>query len=187
MNRLYTALSGLLIFVVLMVLISAPISGLLVHAGLIPTNTPFPSNALIGPDEYPDGLNTLTGLPFPDDEAANRRNLIVKISNFPPVVRPQHGLAQADLVYEYEVEGGVTRFAAIYRSQGSQHVGSVRSGRLADFDLVVMYQALYAFSGVNDNIRALIRDAEWKRWTLSPMFGDNCPPFCRFPHPRQSL
>jgi hypothetical protein len=187
MNRLYTVLSGLLIFVVLMVLISAPVSGLLVHAGLIPTNTPVPSTALIGPDDYPDGINTLTGLPFPDDAAANRRNLIVKISNFPPVVRPQHGLAQADLVYEYEVEGGVTRFAAIYRSQGNEHVGSVRSGRLADFDLVVMYQALYAFSGVNDNIRTLIRDADWKRWTLSPMFGDNCPPFCRFPVPGKAF
>jgi hypothetical protein len=145
------------------------------------TLTPSITPTTIGPVEYPQNYNTLTGLPFPDEAARNRRNLIVKISNYPPVVRPQTGLAQADIVYEYEVEGGVTRFAAIYRSQGYEHVGSVRSGRLFDFDLVVIYQALYAFSGVNDNIGQLIREADWRFWTITPQFGDNCPPFCRFP------
>jgi hypothetical protein len=125
----------------------------------------------------------LTGLPYPDAESRNRRNLIVKVSNYPWIVRPQSGLSKADLIYEYEVEGGVTRFAAIYRSQGDTYVGPVRSGRLLDLELVVMYQALFAYSGVNDNIKKLIGAADWKYQTLSPQFGDNCPPFCRYPKP----
>ena len=38
----------------------------------------------IGPRSYPLGINPLTGLPYPSDEAQDRRNLIVKISNWPP-------------------------------------------------------------------------------------------------------
>jgi hypothetical protein len=146
-----------------------------------PTLTPTPT--VIGPITYPENINPLTGLPYPDEAARNRRNLIVKISNYPYVVRPQAGLDKADIVYEYEVEGGVTRFAAIYRSQGAEHVGSIRSGRLLDLELVVMYNALFAYSGVNDAIKAMIGEAEWKYQTLTPQFGDNCPPFCRFPKP----
>ncbi|MBE2195393.1 MAG: DUF3048 domain-containing protein [Anaerolinea sp.] len=148
-----------------------------------PTYTPSPTPTTIGPVVYPEGINSLTGLPFPDEASRNRRNLIVKISNYPWIVRPQSGLSKADVVYEYEVEGGATRFAAIYRSEGADFVGPIRSGRLLDLELVVMYQALFAYSGVNDNIKAMIGEAEWKRWTLTPQFGDNCPPFCRFPRP----
>jgi len=146
-----------------------------------PTLTPTPT--VIGPITYPENINPLTGLPYPDEAARNRRNLIVKVSNYPYMVRPQAGLDKADIVYEYEVEGGVTRFAAIYRSQGVEHVGSIRSGRLLDLELVVMYNALFAYSGVNDAIKAMIGEAEWKYQTLTPQFGDNCPPFCRFPKP----
>jgi hypothetical protein len=146
-----------------------------------PTLTPTPT--VIGPITYPENINPLTGLPYPDEAARNRRNLIVKVSNYPYMVRPQAGLDKADIVYEYEVEGGVTRFAAIYRSQGAEHVGSIRSGRLLDLELVVMYNALFAYSGVNDAIKAMIGAAEWKYQTLTPQFGDNCPPFCRFPKP----
>ena len=176
---------------------------------LRPTRTPSPTPSItpttIGPLNYPDNINSLTGLPYPDDAAKNRRNLIVKVSNYTWVVRPQSGLSEADLVYEYEVEGSVTRFAAIYRSQGSDHVGSVRSGRLMDLELVPMYQALLAYSGSNDPIKNMILQGScidpktgsrslcdpnktdqiqstlWKYQAITPQFGDNCPPFCRYP------
>lgn len=136
----------------------------------------------IGPAKYPENINALTGLPFPNEEAKKRRNLIVKVSNFPYIVRPQHGLSFADIVYEYEVEGGVTRFAAIYRSQGTEFVGSVRSARLPDLDLVVMFNALLAYSGANDNVQGLLLKT-WPYKLITPMIGDNCPPFCRIPQP----
>src|SRR5258706_1296773 len=173
-----------------------------------PTLTPTITPTTIGPINYPDNINPLTGLAYPDDAAKNRRNIIVKVSNYPWIVRPQSGLSNADLIYEYEVEGAVTRFAAIFRSKGSDHVGSVRSGRLPDLELVPMYQALLAYSGSNDNIKkmilegtcidneaggsrvlcsadkpGLIEATNWKYQAITPQFGDNCPPFCRFPRP----
>ncbi len=149
-----------------------------------PTNTPTPTPTPNGPLIYPEGVNSLTGLPFPDEASQNRRNLIVKISNYPPIVRPQSGINSADIVYEYETEGGVTRFAAIFRSQTPEHVGPVRSARLLDLNLVPMYNALLAFSGASDPVLEMIRGAEWRFQAISTAFGDNCDEagFCRFPN-----
>lgn len=153
----------------------------------LPTNTPTQTPTVTptpnGPFWYPEGINPLTGLPYPDQEAIARRNLIVKISNFPPIVRPQVGVNSADLVFEYEAEGGVTRFAAIFRSNAPERVGSIRSGRLLDMELVTMYEALLAYSGTSEPIQELFLDAEWKFQLLSPSIGDNCDNagFCRFP------
>ena len=134
-----------------------------------------------GPWEYPRGINPLTGLPYPNDEALKRRNLIVKISNWPPKVRPQRGINQADLVYEYEAEGGVTRFAAIFRNNAPEQVGSIRSARLLDIELISMYAALLAYSGTSAPIHDIYTNAPFRPLLISPSFGDNCDNggFCR--------
>lgn len=157
-----------------------------------PTPTPSPTlpatpadsapvdDVLIGPREFPEDVNPLTGLPFPNDEARNRRNLILKVSNYPEVVRPQFNLSLADLIWEYEVEGGVTRFAAIYRSNAPEMVGPIRSGRLMDLELVNAYQALLGYSGSNEWIyNYILNEADWRWRALSPQLGNNCPLFCR--------
>jgi hypothetical protein len=148
-----------------------------------PTETPLPTATPNGPFVYPEGVSSLTGMPFPSEEALARRNLLVKVSNFPPEVRPQSGLNQADVLWEYEVEGGVTRFAAIFRNNAPDHVGPVRSGRLMDLELVPMYQAMFAYSGASDPIQQMFLRAEWGLQILSPSVGDNCEEagFCRFP------
>lgn len=147
-----------------------------------PTATPSPTPTPNGPFSYPEGINPLTGQMYASDEAMNRRNLIVKISNYPPVVRPQSGVNQADVVYELEAEGGVTRFAAIFRNNAPTHVGSVRSARLPDLELIVMYNALLAYSGTSDPIQQMILSADFVYQTFSPLKGDNCDAgFCRFP------
>lgn len=148
-----------------------------------PTLTPSPTATPNGPISYPEGVNPLTGQPYPSDEARERRNLIIKISNFPPQVRPQSGLNQADVVWEYEVEGGVTRFAAIFRSQMPSHVGPVRSGRLLDLELAPMYEALLAYSGASEPVQDLLLGQPWSLNVISPSIGDNCREagFCRFP------
>jgi len=153
-----------------------------------PTDTPTPTATPIGPASYPQGINPLTGLPYPDEEAQSRRNLIVKISNYPPVVRPQHGLNSADVIYEYEAEGGVTRFAAIFRSEAPERVGSIRSARLLDLELATMYRALLAYSGTSEPIQQLLLGEDFFEFQLvSPLVGhpedqsNNCDTvvFCR--------
>ncbi|MBI1281230.1 MAG: DUF3048 domain-containing protein [Anaerolineaceae bacterium] len=147
------------------------------------TDTPSPTPTPNGPFSYPENINPLTGQEYPSQAAKERRNLIVKISNYPPIVRPQTGVNQADMVWEYETEGGVTRFAAIFRNNAPDHVGSVRSARLIDLELVPMYNALLAYSGTSAPIQKLILSSDFVYQTFSPLKGDNCEDagFCRFP------
>lgn len=138
-----------------------------------PTNTPSPTPTPNGPLLYPEGVNPLTGKPYQSEEAMNRRNLIVKISNFPPVVRPQTNINLADVVFEVEAEGGVTRFAAIFRENAPEKVGSVRSARLFDTELINMYDALLAYSGTSEPIQNIILTSDFVFQTFSPLKGDN--------------
>ena len=135
----------------------------------------------VGPASYPSGINPLTGLPYPSEEARARRNLIVKVSNWPPKVRPQHAINQADLVFEMESEGGVTRFATIFRNKAPERVGSVRSARLVDMELLTMYAALLAYSGTSGPVRDIFKERVNRYLLLSPSLGDNCEAagFCR--------
>src|SRR5262245_54089806 len=71
---------------------------------------------LVEPTAIPANLNPLTGL-VTDPANLERRPIVVKISNAPALVRPQAGIGAADIVYEHYVEGGLTRFSAIFYSQ----------------------------------------------------------------------
>lgn len=157
-------------------------------ATFTPTNTPTPTPTPIGPFSYPQGINPLTGMLYPNEAAMMRRNLLVKISNFPPLVRPQHGVNSADVVYEYEAEGGVTRFAAIFRSNAPERIGSIRSARLIDIELSAMYRALLVYSGTSEPIQNILLGEDFFEFQLiSPSVGhtvnqsNNCndSPFCR--------
>jgi DUF3048 family protein len=125
------------------------------------TATIVENPAAIGPDNIPPGINPLTGQPAADPGSLNRRPMIVKISNAPPLVRPQAGIGAADLVYEYYVEGGLTRFSAIFYGQAPNRVGSIRSARLIDLQLVPMYGALLAFSGASSGVEDLLNTSDF--------------------------
>ena len=58
--------------------------------------------------------NPLTGLPVSDPSFLQHRPLAIKIANSPDYVRPQSGLTLADVVFEYYIEWGDTRFIAIF-------------------------------------------------------------------------
>ncbi|HLU11669.1 MAG TPA: DUF3048 domain-containing protein, partial [Oceanobacillus sp.] len=81
-----------------------------------PEPTPTAIPGLIGP-EFAPNVNPLTGLTVDDPAILERRPMVVKISNAPPLVRPQAGLNAADIVFEHYAEGGLTRFSAIFYSQ----------------------------------------------------------------------
>ena len=88
----------------------------------------------------------LTGLPDQSGATASRPSLAVKIDNAPEA-RPQSGLDVADVVYEEVVEGGVTRFIAIFHSAAPPLAGPVRSVRPMDPDVLSAYHGLVAYSG----------------------------------------
>ena len=57
--------------------------------------------------------------------------------------RPQSGLQEAYIVYEFMVEGGITRMMALYRDNASAKIGSVRSSRHYYLDYVLENDAMY--------------------------------------------
>jgi hypothetical protein len=88
----------------------------------------------------------LTGVD-PEGEVPARPALAIKVENL-PAARPQTGLSWADIVYEEPVEGGITRFIAVYQCQDAQRVQPVRSARLTDVDILVQFgKPLFAYSG----------------------------------------
>ena len=96
----------------------------------------------------------LTGTRTFDDPT--RPALAVKIDNV-SAARPQAGINQADIVYVEEVEGGLTRLAAVFHSQGAEVVGPVRSMRTGDFDLLAQFNGpLFANSGGNRGARGAL-------------------------------
>jgi hypothetical protein len=117
-----------------------------------PTETPTPTPIIYGPESFPPGINPLTGLQVDDPNLLNRRPIAVKIVNYPRYVRPQWGLAQADNVYEYYIEQGITRYIAIYYGQDVERVGPVRSGRYFDEHIFRMYQSYFVFACADDAI-----------------------------------
>jgi len=115
----------------------------------------------IGPDSFPLGIDPLTGQVAADPASLNRRPMVVKISNAPPLVRPQAGIGEADLVFEHYAEGGLTRFSAVFYSDAPNRVGSIRSSRLIDYELVPMYKGLLAFSGASIGVEDLLNKSDF--------------------------
>lgn len=96
-------------------------------------------------------INPFTGLPA-DASALSRKPLLVKVNN-EVAVRPQTGLSQADLVVEHIMEGGSTRFDALYLSNTPTRVGSTRSCRLIDIELPAIFDAALSCSGTSNGVR----------------------------------
>jgi hypothetical protein len=81
-------------------------------------------------------LCPLTGAPVPDGGAVPTRTaLAVKIDNYPDA-RPQSGLDKADIVFEEPVEGGITRYVAVFQCQQASQVGPIRSARNIDIGIL---------------------------------------------------
>ena len=87
----------------------------------------------------------LTGLQATDPANAKRSAATVKIENHPDS-RPQAGLDAADVVFEAVVEGGQTRFLAVFQSTDAD-AGPVRSVRPSDPAIVAPFGGIVAYSG----------------------------------------
>ena len=89
-------------------------------------------------------LNLYSNLP-----GGNGPILAVKIDDTPPA-HPQINLDKADVVYIEQVEGGLSRIAAIFSNPKNlpDLVGPVRSARISDLDILAQYGRVgFAFSG----------------------------------------
>jgi Protein of unknown function (DUF3048). len=128
----------------------------------------------------PMGLNPLTGMLPSDTALLDRRPLAIKVANYPRYIRPQSGLTHADQVYEYYIEGGLTRFIAVFYGDTSDWVGPVRSGRFFDENIQRMYQAFLVFKFADPRVLDHFKVSDFSQFIVVPTLG-SCPPFKLLP------
>lgn len=159
-----------------------------------PTFTPYPTRMVISgdlpapaqviPSPGSGGLdssvlasfNPLTGLPVSDPSLLERRPMVIKIANAPDYIRPQSSLTLADVVYEYYIEWGDTRFIVVMYGNDSPFVGPVRSGRFFDEHVARMYNAFLVFKFADPREFNYLKDSSLREFLVVP--GNSaCPPF----------
>jgi len=130
-----------------------------------------PARGTIVNGPLPDNISPFTGLPVADPARLQRMPVAVKISNS-PIVRPQSGLSRADVVIEHLAEGGITRFTAIYHSDDAERIGSVRSARIIDLEIPVLFDTFLVYSGASGEVTRMLENSDVAQFTLSDARGD---------------
>lgn len=96
------------------------------------TSTPQPHGPPIayGPDieNFPAGVNPLTGLRVEDPSWLDLPAVLVSVSNMPVTARPQAGLSFASWVFEFSIGGGVTRFMSVFYGGAPRIIPNISGG-----------------------------------------------------------
>jgi hypothetical protein len=151
-GKVVTALVGACIFLTASV-------GALALTGHAPAPLQQVVDTVTGHDEPPPTC-PLTGEAAPKGGVPQRTALAVKVENTDDAY-PLAGLEGADIVYEEIVEGGITRFIAIYHCGGAARVGPVRSARTTDPKILLQVAAhpMLGYSGAADKVAQGVDDA----------------------------
>ena len=92
-------------------------------------------------------------------EGMDGQVLAVKIDDT-NMAHPQIGIEDADVVYIEQVEGGLTRLAAIFSTVIPAKIGPVRSARISDIDILSQYgRVAFAYSGAQRKLLPVIQAA----------------------------
>ncbi|MDD3186874.1 MAG: DUF3048 domain-containing protein [Bacilli bacterium] len=81
------------------------------------------------------------------DLNSNSRPIAVMINNHNEARPYQSGIMDAYLVYEMQVEAGITRLMAVFKDKDTTRIGSVRSARHTYLDYVMENDAIYVHYG----------------------------------------
>jgi hypothetical protein len=150
----------------------------------LPTKTPTP--VIYGPSNFPETIDPLTGLAVSDPDMLERRPIAIKVNIVPRSSnRPPWGLSKADIVYDYYHNDGYSRFHAIFYGEDAKMVGPIRSGRLLDYELVHMYQSIFAYGSADVLINQRLLNSDFSNRIILEGYASPCPPtdaapLCRY-------
>lgn len=123
-----------------------------------PTPTPTPSYTSTYVAPPPTALAPLTGETV-EVGALTAPSLAAKVDNHPDA-RPQVGLEHTDLVFEELVEGGLTRYVAVWQSDVPAEIGPIRSIRPMDPDIISPLGGIVAYSGGQYRFVVMMQETE---------------------------
>ena len=126
--------------------------------GVACSNEEEPDAPEVAETPAPDPICPLSGA---DGSAGDidRPAVAVKIENS-PAAYPLSGLDDAEVVFEELVEGGMTRFMAIYHCTDTDKAGPVRSARIVDPPIVSPITRILAAAGGNAIVRKALDKAK---------------------------
>ena len=100
----------------------------------------------------------LSGVEPRREALVERPAVAVKIENS-SIAYPLRGLDRAEIVYEELVEGGITRFLAMYHCTDAEFAGPIRSARVVDPAIMTPTTYILAFSGANQHVFSRLDEA----------------------------
>ena len=111
-----------------------------------PAAEPVPEPEPEPEPQLPEHMNPLTGMEIAP-EKINDRPVAVMFNNLKKA-QPQLGISQADIIYEMEAEGGITRMVGLFQSlDGIGTLGSIRSTRPYYLELALGHDAMLVHAG----------------------------------------
>ena len=100
--------------------------------------------------EIPANLNILTGETNLDPAYVGKKPIAITINNVRVAQSVQCGLHEADVVFETEVEGGITRLLALFADPSKVgQIGTVRSLRVAFAEIATGMDAGLFYHGID--------------------------------------
>ncbi len=105
------------------------------------------------PPPPPTYYNALTGeMSLLDPDAVGKKPVAITINNLRVAQKVQCGLDKADVVFETEVEGGITRLLALFSDVSAvEKLGTVRSLRVVFADIAAGMNALLFYHGIDED------------------------------------
>ena len=94
-----------------------------------PEPTAEPGLLTVGPTDFPENINPLTGLPVAAPSLLALPPALISVSNFPASARPQAGLNTSPFVFEMTIGEGMTRFLALFYGAYPQTVSGQTEGQ----------------------------------------------------------
>ncbi len=140
------------------------------EGGISPTEQPTPTPKVL----Y---QNPLTGLEQSFDYPEGQRPVAVMINNIMQYgsehnAWPQSGLSAADVIYEMEVEGGITRLMAIFRDYTTvPKTGPVRSARDQFVQMMFPTSSIYIHEGESTYARTMLETYQYHNRELEGSEG----------------
>lgn len=81
------------------------------------------------------------------DTYSKTRPYALVINNYPSAVKVQSGLDKAYAIYEFPIEGGMTRSLAFFKDQTDVKIGTIRSARHNYMDYIYEHDAIFVHFG----------------------------------------
>lgn len=139
------------------------------EAAPITTTTTAPTTTTT--TEPPRTTSALTGLPV-GQEILDAPVVAVKIDNVDGKSTPQVGINAADVVYEIQVEGSVTRLLSLFQSNDAAPIGPVRSARGSEIGVLEeLNRPLFTWHGENGILGPIVRASQVQARSINEIGG----------------